>query len=187
MLILVKVQTISKRFDIQDTGWWNFERARNDLLKTRSWENLIISCLYRPFDKRWLFYHPSFIDRPRTDMNANLLHGNLSLITTRQTKEPFAAIASDLISGQHKIAAIYDRSYFFPLYLYTTPEKTAGTLFAQTETTSSTNLSSAFIRELSTKFNLVFVSNGSGDLKKTIGPGGRFLLHLCCIKFSKLP
>src|SRR6266566_5174748 len=90
--------------------------ARDSLVIDVSKHELIIECLYRPFDRRWLFHHPSFIDRPRTEVNSNMLKKNISLVTTRQTKEPFGVVATNLICGQHKIAAVYDRSYFFPLY-----------------------------------------------------------------------
>lgn len=48
----------------------------------------------------------------------------------------------------------------FPLYLYTTPEDTAGTLFAQSETTRKANLSPAFIAALSEKLGIPFVEGG---------------------------
>jgi predicted helicase len=157
-------------FGLQNTGWWNFQAARTDLQKTENWQDKIIHSLYRPFDERWLFHHPSFIDRPRTEINSHLIHENLSLVTTRQTKEPFAALATNLICSQHKIVAVYDRSFFFPLYLYTTPEETAGTLFAQLETTRRPNLAPAFIAAFSEKLGLQFIQDGIGDLKKTFGP-----------------
>jgi predicted helicase len=157
-------------YGIVNTGWWNFNDARKDLFRTKNWHNKIIKCLYRPFDERWLFHHKSFIDRPRTEINANLVHENLSLVTTRQTKEPFAVVATDLICGQHKIAAVYDRSYFFPLYLYTTPEDTAGTLFAQSETTRKANLAPAFLQALEQKLGLYFVPDGEGDGQTSFGP-----------------
>jgi predicted helicase len=59
---------------------------------------------------------------------------------------------------------------FFPLYLYTTPESTAGTLFAQSETTRQANLAPEFIHEFSEKLGLTFVPDGEGDLKATFGP-----------------
>jgi hypothetical protein len=157
-------------FGIVNTGWWNFEKARKDLQKTTDWPKLVTKCLYRPFDQRWLFHHQSFIDRPRTEVNSHLFHENLSFVTTRQTKEPFAVIATNLICGQHKIAAVYDRSYFFPLYLYTTPEETAGTLFAQSETTRKPNLAPKFIEAISEKLRMKFIPDGKGDLKATFGP-----------------
>jgi predicted helicase len=58
----------------------------------------------------------------------------------------------------------------FPLYLYTTPEETAGTLFAQSKTTRTPNLSPKFIEAFSAKLGLKFIPDGKGDLKATFGP-----------------
>jgi len=92
--------------------------ARRALQQDPSRSRSIIKCLYRPFDERFLFYHRAVIDRGRFDVNRHMLKDNISLVTTRQTKEPFAALATRLVCGQHKITARYDGSYFFPLYLY---------------------------------------------------------------------
>ena len=171
---VIETNQLAAMFGLRDTGWWNFQKARNDLQQTKDWQEKIIPCLYRPFDERWLFHHPSFIDRPRTEANAHLLLPNLSLVTTRQTKEPFAALATNLICGEHKIVAVYDRSFFFPLYLYTTPEETAGTLFAQSETTRRPNLAPQFITTFAERLGLQFTEDGSGDPKKTFGPDDIF-------------
>ena len=158
--------------EIQSTPWWNFGNAAKELRRTENWQDLIIKCLYRPFDPRWIFYHPSFIDRPRREVNFHLLRWNLSLVTTRQTKEPFAVVATNLICGQHKIAAVYDRSYFSPLYLY--PDDKLSDLFNDDPTATPSgrrpNLAPEFVANFSARLNLTFISDGKGDLIKTFGP-----------------
>ncbi|HEX2911288.1 MAG TPA: type ISP restriction/modification enzyme [Chloroflexia bacterium] len=166
---------LAKSLNVQNTSWWSFDSSVKNLRQTPSWEKLIIKCLYRPFDERWLLYLPSFIDRPRTEANAHLLQPNLSLVTTRQTKEPFAVVATDLICGQHKIAAVYDRSYFFPLYLYPDTEKK--TLFDFTDEkpyVRKANLSEKFVKEAPLKLGLRYVPDGCGDLQATFGPEDLF-------------
>ncbi len=84
-------------------------------------ELAFIKCLYRPFDVRPLFYHDAVIERSRREVMRHVLTGeNLGLITTRQTKETFGVLCSQLIVG-HKSVAAYDRNYLFPLYLYPEP------------------------------------------------------------------
>ena len=61
-------------------------------------------------------------------------------------------------------------SFQFPLYIYSTPEETAGTLFAQIEVTRKANLAPAFIKALSEKLGLQFIPDGKGDLKTSFGP-----------------
>ena len=112
------IEEIKNQLNIESTNTWNFIKAIEILRKTSAWESMIVKCLNGPFDIRYLFHHLSFIDRPRTEVNSHLFLENLSIVTTRQTKEPFAAISTNFICGQHKIVAAYDRSYVFPLYLY---------------------------------------------------------------------
>jgi len=144
-----RAEDIAKELNIQSTGWWNFSEALNNLRNTRDWKNCISRCLYRPFDQRWLFHDHNFIDRPRAEVNRHMEQPNISLVTTRQTKEPFAAVATNLVCGQHKIAAVYDRSYFLPLYLYATA-KDELTLEEQRRP----NLTPAFLKALAEKLKL---------------------------------
>jgi len=164
---------LREKFKIKNTGWWKFEEAVTELRNTPNWRSLIIECLYKPFDVRWLFHHESFIDRPRTDVNYQMTRKNLSIVTTRQTKEDFAILATDHICGQHKIVAIYDRSFFFPLYLYPKADRTG--LFESWHWPTGKdgrvpNLSREFVEASAQSIKLEFISDGVGDLKKTFGP-----------------
>ncbi|MCX6380773.1 MAG: DNA methyltransferase, partial [Armatimonadetes bacterium] len=75
--------------------------------------------LYRPFDMRYTLYGKGLIERGdhRYSVMRHLLHENLSLLTTRITKEPFAALACRGLS-EHKASVRYDGSFVFPLWLY---------------------------------------------------------------------
>jgi REP element-mobilizing transposase RayT/type I restriction-modification system DNA methylase subunit len=161
------ISKLKERFKIKDTGWWKLEDAVKKLRNTFNLNDFIISCLYKPFDQRWLFHHTSFIDRPRSEANYHLAHKNFSLVTTRQTKEDFAVLVTDKICGQHKIVAIYDRSYFFPLYLY--PKTEEDNLFDHSDWPAGEggrvpNLDKGFVEELAGRVKLEFVSDGRGDL-----------------------
>jgi predicted helicase len=157
---------LAESLGLEDTGWWKFSEALSTLRETPAWQNLIIKCLYRPFDSRWIFHHPAFVDRPRTKLNSHMLQGNLSLVTTRQTKEPFAVLATNLVCGQHKIAAVYDRSYFFPLYIYRDGAQRLITMGKVREA----NFCSAFTADIEKRMGLSFVPDGKGDLQQTFGP-----------------
>lgn len=89
----------------------------------------------------------------------------------RQTK---AETWQHALASAHPTPAVFveikDGSSIFPLYLYTTPEETQGTFWAQSEVTRTPNLAPEFIKEFSSKLGLVFVEDGKGDLKKTYGP-----------------
>jgi len=96
---------------------------------------------------------------------------NLALITLRQTRRDEQGtffVGEDLINKD--AISLFDIGTIFPLYLYTTLQETAGTLFAQNETTRKPNLASAFISAFSEKLGLQFVQDGGGDLSNNFGP-----------------
>ena len=105
-------------FELSDTHDWKLPIARETLKNNPEWVKDLTPCLYRPFDYRYCLLSDAVMDRPRFEINRHMLSPNLSLITTRQTKEPFSALATNRVCGQHKIVATYDSSYVFPLWLY---------------------------------------------------------------------
>ena len=134
--------------------------------------NNIRQCLYRPFDIQWIYYSPDITSRPAYDVMKHMMAGeNFALICLRQTRrgeEGTFFVSSDLINKD--AVSLFDIGTAFPLYLYTTPEETEGTLFAQSETTHKPNLAPAFIKAFSEKLSLQFIEDGSGNLTKTFGP-----------------
>ena len=112
------------------------------------------------------------MDFPRLEINQHLMQENVGLFTTRQTKESFACLASQVPASQHKIAAVYDRSYTFPLYLYPVHEDDPVT---DAPGGRRPNLAPEFVDDLTQRLSgpsrkMQFIINGCGDLKKTIGP-----------------
>lgn len=161
-----------------DNRDWSMSSKRAAIRKDSEWQTRFIPCLYRPFDRRYLFFHKDAIDFARLNVNQHMLRPNLSLVTTKQTKEPFAALVTNLICGQHKIAATYDGSYFFPLYLYPPPDAQTS---AQPELMDLSpwppgkdgrrpNLSPEFVKDLENRVQMTFLTDGGGDLSATFGP-----------------
>ncbi len=164
---------VARRLRLKLTDWWDFSEALKSLKTDPHWRDLITPCLYEPFDKRWIYLNHKFIDRPRTALNKHLQKPNLSIVSTKQTKEGFAVLATDLICGQHKIVALYDRSYFNPLYIYSeTKESTEGANAGSGKGSIGRrpNLSADLIADFSGRLNMAFVPDGRGDLEKTFGP-----------------
>jgi predicted helicase len=78
-------RTRSSRYPSGDTRGWKLEEARRIVAADEHWRYHIRRCLYRPFDWRWVFWHPAMIDWPRADVTRHLLEsGNLCLIARRQ-------------------------------------------------------------------------------------------------------
>lgn len=154
-------------FNIENSSSYDLLGRRK---KTKFDATNIQKCLYRPFDNLWLYYSPKFTSRPAWDVMKHMISGeNLGLITTRVATEEWDCFITDNLCG-HKSCAAYDINSLFPIYLYTTPEETEGTLFAQSKTTRKANLNLMFVKELAGKLGLQFVEDGKGNLKKTFGP-----------------
>lgn len=162
---------ISKKYELKDTRDWKLRKSRQDLANLETWKSHFCKALFKPFDIRFYYHHECVVELPRTEVMKHLQKSNISLITTRQTKDSWAVLATKLIS-RHKSVALYDINSVFPLYLY--PDTTSGNLFEAQKTNyhggRRVNLSLKFIKQLAKSMQLKFVEDGQGDLKKTFGP-----------------
>jgi len=113
--------TIKQVFDLKENKRWKVKNARKKVQQDNSLESQIKSILYRPFDRRWIFYNDSVIERPRRDVMRHMLHENVALLSCRQQNKVgfYHALVSDTIVES---CIVSDRtreiSYVFPLYLY---------------------------------------------------------------------
>ena len=151
----------------RDTEGWKVHQAQDDLKNSGINSSLVKPILYRPFDTRYTYYTGTsngFISRPANNVMWHMLAGdNIGLITTRQTRDPWATLATDSISG-HKSLAAYDINSLFPLYAYT-PEQGL-----EASGTREPNLSTAFTKDIEQRLGLRFILEGKGDLTKEFGP-----------------
>jgi len=111
-----------------------------------------------------------------------MLYHNLALLSARQSKEPFAVLATRRLST-HKIVTVYDRTSIFPLYLY--PLSIEPALMDSTAQTPSelrsANFSSAFIADMAARLGLRFALTprppsltGNGEDGSSLLPGETF-------------
>jgi hypothetical protein len=156
--------TLRQRYSIQDTRDWILADARKLAHVTLQ----PIRCIYRPFDMRYMLYGAFAFDYHRPEINDNLLRPNLALICTRQTKEPFSTLVTDLPAGQHKLVTPYDGSYLAPLYTYPTEQEIASGLYDKDH--REANLSKEFVAALAAATELTALGDGRGDGKTTFGP-----------------
>ncbi|MCD6282445.1 N-6 DNA methylase [bacterium] len=109
---------IQKAFQLAQRITSNLTTFRKDYALYPHWKDDITTCLSAPFDTRWLAYTDMLVWRTRLAVMRHMLTGqNLALLTTRITKDPFSAFATDTIA-RHKSASRFDMSHVFPLYLY---------------------------------------------------------------------
>lgn len=108
---------LKETFQLRETKAWKISKARKEL-KSVEIGRYFHPILYRPFDKRNIFYHKSVIDRGREEIMKHMLAGkNLGLISPKQFKEEPGALITDVIAI-HKTVSAFDTNYYFPLYLY---------------------------------------------------------------------
>jgi hypothetical protein len=166
-------QEVRERFRLKDTRDWKLPEARAQLQAQENWEKDFQHCLYRPFDVRPIYYSSAVVEFPRPGVMQHMLRKNIALVTVRQlASESFRHVFTTQHPGDGNAISLSTREYnhYFPLYLYTTPEDMAGTLFATQETTREPNFSSQFIVAVKEKLNLAFTPDGKGDLETTFGP-----------------
>ena len=105
----------------QDARDWKVEFAQQDLKDSGLSQACAAPMLYRPFDLRYTYYTGNsrgFHCMPRGEIMRHLLgKENVALITTRQTRDEWAAFVTNTLCG-HKTCAKYDINFLFPLYLY---------------------------------------------------------------------
>ena len=164
---------LCRRLGIPLKKGWNIPKARNLIEAEKELGKHIRPVLYRPFDRRLIFYHDSLVWRTVKRIMLHMLAGeNVGFITTRQTKDEWGALATWNIIA-HKTCSAYDINSLFPLYLYPGVGKSDESLFnrwAKGKDGRTPNLDSGFVEQISTSTELRFVSDGSGDLGRTFGP-----------------
>lgn len=166
----VEIQTT---YGLSDTRDWKLHERRISLNVNTNWQNDLVKCLARPFDIRFTFFNPDIVELPRNEVMKNLVgFDNIGLCTNRQVNSQFRHVicTKNVIDDCTLSGETRERTYLFPLYIYTTNEDTRATLFEQKETTREPNISNNFIRDISGKLKMQFISDGNGDLHNTFGP-----------------
>lgn len=144
-----------QRFDLSENYAWSATKARDEVAKLASLADFVRKISYRPFDNRFMFYHPSLVWRTREEVMQHMDGACLSLISCRQqsqedvewslagvTKLP---IESCVISNKTK-----EINYSFPLWL------TAGK-------SKVPNLSSSYLAAIHSALNLASTDYRSED------------------------
>ena len=159
--------------DVRD---WRFDWAKKDLLDSGPSKRCIKPILYRPFDIRHIYYTGQtrgFIGWPVFNVMGHMLAGeNLAIITTRQTRDDWGALATRNIIA-HKTCSAYDINSLFPLYLYPDIDKSDVSMFQtwpEGKDGRRPNLDPAFVLAIDQATGLAFHSDGGGDLIGTFGP-----------------
>jgi hypothetical protein len=142
-------------YKLKDTRGWKLPEKRHKLTALDNWRRHAISCLYRPFDMRWLYYHGDMVDWPRMEVMRHMFKENLALIVPKRVEHVGAwqhALVSSQISD-HVAVSLKTIDYHFSLYLY--PDMASHDLFTQGGTTERrANINPKLVEALTAAYGL---------------------------------
>jgi len=112
---------LKSAYSLKEGSDWKIAEAREELRKDKNWEDHFTRVNYRPFDERYIFYHPTVIERGREEVMQHMSQANLALCVGRSG----AVIGSKIWDIAFVSDSLVDLNLFrrggevvFPLYLY---------------------------------------------------------------------
>jgi hypothetical protein len=168
-------ETLRSRFPaLKDVSYWNLPSARKELASIPNVGDFVRPYCYRPFDFRFVYYHPAICERLRTEVMAHMKDSNIAFLTHRpQSPGAFTFAYCTRMIGDQCVAANKTagggNSFQFPLYLYG-GGKTHLFDNDDTENGRRPNLSPEFIADFAARLGMEFVADGKGDRQTTFGP-----------------
>jgi len=160
---------VKDKLSLSENYAWRVSEARKQLMAVKDWESLFSRILYRPFDIRSIYCHPSVVWRTRSNVMRHMLAGeNLGLIAMRQVAlgESYSHFGCTRLMVDNR--AFYSNKgiqYLYPLYLY----PAEGEMQFE-EGHRRPNLNPEFTKAVSDKLGLTFVEDSRGDFEQTFGP-----------------
>nr|WP_255452924.1 MULTISPECIES: type ISP restriction/modification enzyme [unclassified Thermococcus] len=117
---------LAERYGISSTSGWSFREKRRRIVGAPLDYSKFRKLSYRPFDMRWVYYEPQILRRAQHDTMRHLTHGNMALATSRQVLNEFDAafVVTTITVNRIFAAQNVNRTYLFPLYLYSDDSKT---------------------------------------------------------------
>jgi predicted helicase len=141
-------EIIAQAFNLKDKSTWKIKDARKNVTNVNDIDTNIKEILYRPFDKRYIFYHQAMIERMRHEVMRHMLKENIAIITARSNKssEMDHFFITDSMM-ETKCGERTTQSAMFPLYTY--PDKEKSDLFNYTKTEKEANIPNFLFDKLS--------------------------------------
>jgi predicted helicase len=118
---------IEETYGLKDTSSFTLSDSRVALSKENNWKKFITEILYRPFDKRKIFYNDYLVERSLKEVMQHMISGkNLGICVGRQ----WGVIGSETYDVVLATDTIIDFNMYrrggellFPLYLYSKAEE----------------------------------------------------------------
>lgn len=154
---------VSENFSFTLKKNWNIKEARR-ALKTDNLEKYVRDIEYRPFDRRKIFFHPSWVwqTAPAVSRNAGATQGNLILISLGKNRsEANNGHWISTILADKSVVSTRDNASGFPLYVM------PGNGQLQLSTREC-NFTQAFLRNIASTLSLNVPPDGSVPKELTI-------------------
>ena len=170
-------EELCRRLGIPLKKGWNIPNARTLIEAEKELEKHITPVLYRPFDRRLIFYHDSLVWRTVRQIMRHMFAGWNQAICIGRAGQVIGSSVWDVLfaSTSPSDFNLFRRGghCFFPLYLYPEVGKADGSLFRhwpEGKDGRTPNLDSGFVKQIAAATELRFVGDGRGDLRETFGP-----------------
>lgn len=162
---------IIEKYNLNPTPWWNVKDARKKIPPTENHKDYLRPMLYRPFDTRVCFYHPSVFMSPRRPvmMNQGPDGKNLFLITSRMTKgESFAhvTVCDGLAEAILLSSKTSNNAMIFPLYLSKNSSDDNHSEM-DLDYKFTTAFEKVFVQDMAKQIKMKFIQKPEGNLKST--------------------
>ena len=119
-----------KELGIRNKKGWSPAASVSELSQLDDLDSFVKPILYRPFDRRWIFYHPSVVHTQARPVMHNYLADlpNLGLVSARTNKRKSSDhfLITDVMS-EAKCGESSTQSRNFPLFVVTSSESLMGT------------------------------------------------------------
>jgi len=118
-------ELIKQTFKLKDTSTFKLRKSRETLSKDKNWEQYFSEILYRPFDKRYIYYTDIVVERPLLKVMQHMIRDNFGLILPKrvETKIPWSHVLCANVLVEHVTVSLKTIDYIFPLYLYPDPDQ----------------------------------------------------------------
>jgi len=162
-------EAVTTRLGLRENYAWRIGPARRELIAQRHRDRHFATVLYRPFDVRHIYYHPSVVWRPREAVMRRMGVDNVAFATTRSVEiGRFEHVLCTRQMLDHHAVSLKEVNYIFPLYVRPNGDLPPD-LFTH-ENDRVPNLSAGFVDAVTTKLGMEFIAEGCGNLRKTVGP-----------------
>jgi predicted helicase len=174
-------RTRSARYQPGDTRGWKLSEARRIVAADTDWPEKIVRCLYRPFDWRYVFWHPAMVDWPRTEITRHLV-GIESRMTndqapmTKQIQNPKSKFQNLCLLARRQQLPTQPCTFFWisdGLALdgvIRSDNRGSESLFPLYLQGGQANFAQAFSEQVAATTGLSWLQGGDGDLVSSFGP-----------------